>query len=193
MSETNSTNRQAHTDVEVEVEAEVEADRGGGGDRGDGGGDHPGHDEPTPAQQRERPTAEAGTDAGRDSGSSPNGGGSRLDEGGSPAGRTVRLDRPDEIREAIEAAFDYRGDVTIETADDRTIEGYVFDRRWEDGEPGRWRLRLLPSDGGARVTVTSDAIRSITFSSKDPAAGKSWETWVKKYVRSKLEGRPASR
>ena len=35
----------------------------------------------------------------------------------------------DEIREALEKAFDYRGDLTITLKDGKKIEGYVFDRR----------------------------------------------------------------
>ena len=35
----------------------------------------------------------------------------------------------DDIREALEKAFDYRGDVTITMKDGRVINGYVFDRR----------------------------------------------------------------
>ena len=35
----------------------------------------------------------------------------------------------EEIRAALEKAFDYRGDVTITRKDGSKIEGYVFDRR----------------------------------------------------------------
>jgi hypothetical protein len=34
-----------------------------------------------------------------------------------------------EIREALEKAFDYRGDVTLTLKDGSKIEGYLFDRR----------------------------------------------------------------
>src|SRR2546423_512028 len=34
----------------------------------------------------------------------------------------------DEVREALEKAFDYRGDVTITKKDGAIIEGYIFDR-----------------------------------------------------------------
>ena len=34
-----------------------------------------------------------------------------------------------ELRQALESAFDYRGDVTITRKDGSRIEGYVFDRR----------------------------------------------------------------
>ncbi len=34
-----------------------------------------------------------------------------------------------ELREALETAFDYRGDVTITRKDGSKVEGYIFDRR----------------------------------------------------------------
>src|SRR4051812_16215382 len=34
-----------------------------------------------------------------------------------------------EIREALEKAFDYRGDVTLRLKQGEVIEGYIFDRR----------------------------------------------------------------
>src|SRR5665213_1859274 len=34
-----------------------------------------------------------------------------------------------EVREALEKAFDYRGDVTVTRKDGSTIEGYLYDRR----------------------------------------------------------------
>ena len=35
----------------------------------------------------------------------------------------------EEIRIALEKAFDYRGDITITRKDGTTVEGYLFDRR----------------------------------------------------------------
>ena len=34
-----------------------------------------------------------------------------------------------EIREALEKAFDYRGDITITRRDGSVVEGYLYDRR----------------------------------------------------------------
>jgi len=88
-----------------------------------------------------------------------------------------------ELLEAIERAFDYRGDVTITTKDGRSIEGYVFDRR-----PGE-SVRLLPKDGsGQKVTVAYSDIADLAFTGRDTAAGKSWEAWVRKYRERKAAG-----
>ena len=34
-----------------------------------------------------------------------------------------------EVREALEKAFDYRGDITVTLKDGRNVEVYLFDRR----------------------------------------------------------------
>ncbi len=87
------------------------------------------------------------------------------------------------LAEAIEKAFDYRGDVTLTTRDGRSVEGYVFDRR-----AGEF-LRLLPKDGGgSKVTIAYSDIADLQFTGRDTAAGKSWEAWVKKYRERKAAG-----
>jgi hypothetical protein len=35
----------------------------------------------------------------------------------------------EDVRQALEKAFDYRGDVTLTLKDGRVVHGYVFDRR----------------------------------------------------------------
>ena len=91
--------------------------------------------------------------------------------------------------EALEKAVDYRGDVTIETTDGRRIEGYVFDRRNSDDAAF---IRVIPSDGSARVTIPYEQISGLVFSGKDTAFGKGWEAWVKKYNELKSKGQEAS-
>ena len=90
---------------------------------------------------------------------------------------------------ALDQAFDYRGDVTIETTDGRVIEGYIFDRRSKITEPC---VRLLPKESDERVTIKYSEIARLIFSGRDTAAGKSWETWVKKYNEKKAKGEEAS-
>jgi len=94
----------------------------------------------------------------------------------------------DEIRLALEKAFDYRGDVTATLKDGRTIEGYVFDRRADGPSLAQCAVRLLPRDGGGKVSVLYAEIARLEFTGRDTAAGKSWETWVKKYVEKKQAG-----
>ena len=105
-------------------------------------------------------------------------------------GTRVDASDPDQLRKAIELAFDYRGDVTIvRRSDPAPIEGYIFDRR-ETGENGV--IRLIPSTGNPRVTIPYNDIAALTFTGRDTAAGKSFETWMRKYVQKKLAGEDAS-
>ncbi len=55
-----------------------------------------------------------------------------------------------ELREALEKAFDYRGDVTLTQKDGSKIEGYIFDR--VDGTSlSASFVRILPKSGHRRT------------------------------------------
>lgn len=90
--------------------------------------------------------------------------------------------------EALEAARDYRGDVTLELDDGTSVEGFLYDR---SAGPDR-KVRLLPKDGGARMSIAERRLRAIAFTGKDAAAGKTWENWVKRYAEKRLAGESAS-
>jgi hypothetical protein len=93
----------------------------------------------------------------------------------------------DEIRAALEKAFDYRGDVTITRKDGSKIEGYVFDRRTgatlKDSV-----VRLYPKTTDEKISVSYADIAALAFTGRDTAAGKSWEAWMKKYAAKKAAG-----
>src|SRR4051794_36346968 len=86
-----------------------------------------------------------------------------------------------EIRDALEKAFDYRGDVSITTKAGDTVEGYVFDRRSAGVSLDECVVRLIPRDRDDKVAIRYSDIARLEFTGKDTAAGRSWETWVKKY------------
>ena len=92
-----------------------------------------------------------------------------------------------ELREALEKAFDYRGDVTLTQKDGTKIEGYIFDRVGGATLSASF-VRLLPKDGSGRVKIAYSDIAALAFSGRDPAAGKSWDAWVKKYWEKKASG-----
>jgi hypothetical protein len=96
-----------------------------------------------------------------------------------------------EIREALEKAFDYRGDVTITRKDGRTVEGYVFDRK-QGASLETSLVRILPADGSPRQSIPFSDIAGLVFSGRDTAAGKSWEAWVRKYWEKKQSGQAAA-
>jgi hypothetical protein len=92
-----------------------------------------------------------------------------------------------ELRTALDKAFDYRGDVTITRKDGSSVEGYIFDRR-----PGASLaasvVRIIPKDGDEKLSVSYADVAKLAFTGRDTAAGKSWETWVKKYNEKKAAG-----
>jgi len=93
----------------------------------------------------------------------------------------------EELRSALEKAFEYRGDVTITRKDGSVIEGYIYDRR-AASTLGDSLVRVLPASGAARVSVPYSDIAALAFSGRDTAAGKSWEAWVRKYWEKKAAG-----
>jgi hypothetical protein len=92
-----------------------------------------------------------------------------------------------EIREALEKAFDYRGDITVTKKDGSQVVGYLFDRQ-QGASLADSFVRLLPSDAKAKVSIAYSEIAAIVFSGRDTAAGKTFEAWVKKYWEKKAAG-----
>jgi hypothetical protein len=92
-----------------------------------------------------------------------------------------------EIREALEKAFDYRGDITITRKDGTQIVGYLFDRRQGSSLADSF-VRIIPSNAPTKVNVAYSDIAALAFSGRDTAAGKTFEAWVKKYWDKKAAG-----
>jgi len=97
------------------------------------------------------------------------------------------LATPEQLRAALEEAFDYRGDVLITRRDGSQIEGYVFDRRNGSTLTASY-VRLLPKNGGSKVSICYADIAALAFTGRDMAAGKSWEAWVRQYWEQKAAG-----
>ena len=97
------------------------------------------------------------------------------------------LANEEELRVALEKAFDYRGDVTITRKDGTKIEGYLFDRR--SGKSLKDSMvRLYPKNSNDKVSIAYADIGALAFSGRDTAAGKSWEAWMKRYAEKKARG-----
>lgn len=92
-----------------------------------------------------------------------------------------------DLRDALEKAFDYRGDVTITRKDGSRVEGYIFDRR-NGATLSESVVRLIPQDSQQKVSIAYSDVAAVTFSGRDTAAGKSWEAWVRKYWEKKAAG-----
>ena len=92
-----------------------------------------------------------------------------------------------ELREALEKAFDYRGDITLTRKDGSKVGGYLYDRR-TGATLADSVVRIMPSDQGSRVNIPYSDIAAIAFSGRDTAAGKTFDAWVKKYWEKKAAG-----
>ncbi len=100
------------------------------------------------------------------------------------------LANEDELRDALEKAFDYRGDVTVTRRDGSVVNGYLYDRR--AGQTLQNSLvRILPGDGSPRLSIPYADVMRLAFSDRDPAAGKTWEAWVRKYWEKHAAGEKA--
>jgi hypothetical protein len=102
-------------------------------------------------------------------------------------GSVPSLANEDDLRKALEQAFDYRGDVSITRKDGTKIEGYVFDRSSGTRLTDSF-VRLLPRDGSPKIKIFYVEIGALAFSGRDMAAGKSWENWVRHYWEKKAAG-----
>ena len=100
-----------------------------------------------------------------------------------------------EVRDALEKAFDYRGDVTITRKDGSVVEGYLYDRR-SGSTLADSVVRVIPTPpkgtpAGApveRLNIPYNEVAGLRFSGRDTAAGRTFEAWVKKYWEKKAAG-----
>jgi hypothetical protein len=92
-----------------------------------------------------------------------------------------------EICEALEKAFDYRGDVTLTLKDGQKISGYIFDRRTGPALASS-AVRIIPANERTKLTIPYAEIAALAFTGRDTAAGKSFDAWVRKYWEKKAAG-----
>jgi Zn/Cd-binding protein ZinT len=97
------------------------------------------------------------------------------------------LAREDDLRTALEKAFDYRGDVTITTKAGKRIEAYIFNRHTGATLVDSYVQYFEPNVNGKQKLSYAEIAR-LEFTGKDRAAGKHWEDWVKAYNQRKAAG-----
>jgi hypothetical protein len=78
--------------------------------------------------------------------------------------------------EAIEKAFDYRGDVSLQIRGE-TVDGYIFNRDSHAAPP---RIEMFVKGSEEPRIIPYADIESVAFTGKDTANGKSWDAWVSK-------------
>ncbi|HEX7729767.1 MAG TPA: hypothetical protein VF392_12070 [Terracidiphilus sp.] len=93
----------------------------------------------------------------------------------------------DALKDALEKAFDYRGDITITLKSGERLEAFVFNRHTGATLADSWVQYFAPNVDG-KQKLSYDQIVRLEFSGKDRAAGKHWEDWVKAYNEKKAAG-----
>ena len=102
-------------------------------------------------------------------------------------GSVPSLATDEEVRQALEKAFDYRGDVTITTKAGKKIEAFIFNRHTGATLAESYVQYFEPNVNGKQKLGYAEIAR-LEFTGKDRAAGKHWEDWVKAYNERKASG-----
>jgi hypothetical protein len=92
----------------------------------------------------------------------------------------------EDVKNALEKAFDFRGDVTITLKSGEKIEAYIFNRQTGATLADSFVQYFAPNAPDKRK-LAYDQIARLEFG-KDRAAGKHWEDWVKAYNEKKAAG-----
>jgi len=93
----------------------------------------------------------------------------------------------EDLRKALEKAFDYRGDVTLTLKSGERIEAYIFNRQSGATLAESFLQYFTPAAADKRKVSYAEIAR-LEFTGKDRAAGKHWEAWVEKYNAKKAAG-----
>jgi hypothetical protein len=101
-------------------------------------------------------------------------------------GSVPELATDEDLKNALEKAFDFRGDVTITLKSGEKIEAYIFNRSTGATLAESWVQYFTPKVDEKRK-LSYDQIARLEFG-KDRAAGKHWEDWVKAYNEKKAAG-----
>jgi hypothetical protein len=102
-------------------------------------------------------------------------------------GSVPTLASDEDLKNALEKAFDYRGDVTLTLKSGEKIEAYIFNRSTGATLADSWVHYFTPSAPDKRKVSYADIAR-LEFTGKDRAAGKHWEDWVKAWNEKKAVG-----
>jgi hypothetical protein len=102
-------------------------------------------------------------------------------------GHVPALASDEDLRHALEKAFDYRGDVSITLKNGEKIEAYIFNRLTGATLADSWVQYFAPNSAEKRKVSYAEIAR-LEFSGKDRAAGKHWEDWVRAYNEKKAAG-----
>ena len=103
---------------------------------------------------------------------------------GSIEGTTLDCSDARSRRDALQTAFDYRGDVTLELSGGEQAVGFVF--RYDE-KPGQVHLFVSQGKDSAPQTLPADRVTRVRFTGEDTAFGKSWHDWTAKAEKERLK------
>ncbi len=103
---------------------------------------------------------------------------------GSIEGSTLSCSSDQARRHALQTAFDYRGDVTLELAQGKKIVGFVY--RYDEN-PGVVYLYIPQGKDSVPETLPAKDVTAVHFTGEDPAFGKSWDDWTTKAEKERVK------
>lgn len=81
----------------------------------------------------------------------------------------------------IEAAFDFRGHVTVTLKNGEAVEGYLFNRQFKNLRlPEDNFIEMFLKGSGEKKKYPIPDIESVALTGEDFAAGNSYEDYLKK-------------
>jgi hypothetical protein len=101
-------------------------------------------------------------------------------------GWVPELASADDLKAALEKAFDFRGDVTLTLKSGEKIDAYIFNRHTGAALADSW-LQFFAPNSSEKRKISYAEIARLEFG-KDRAAGKHWEDWVKAWNEKKAAG-----
>lgn len=86
-----------------------------------------------------------------------------------------------ELERQIEAAYDFRGHVTVKFKTGETVEGFVFNRQFANPKLAQDNfIEITLKGSGENRRYAISALESISLTGQDCAAGNSYEDYLKK-------------
>jgi hypothetical protein len=103
---------------------------------------------------------------------------------GSIEGTALSCSDPASRRHALQTAFDYRGDVTLDMGGGKKIVGFVF--RYDES-PGVVHIYIPQGKDSIPQTFPADDVTAVHFTGEDTAFGKSWDDWTTKAEKERVK------
>jgi len=103
---------------------------------------------------------------------------------GSIEGTTLACTDAASRQNALQTAFDYRGDVTLNFKNGNKIIGFVF--RYDES-PAQVHLFIPQGKDSVPQIFPADQVTAVHFTGEDPAFGKSWDDWTTKAEKERIK------